>query len=121
MRWLLDQGLPRGATALLRRLGHDAVHVGDLNLSMASDSEILLRGFEEDRVVATLDADFHAILAQTGAGKPSVVRIREEGLKAGELAEILSRIAGRFETELSKGCLLTYLKATVRIRAIPLK
>jgi predicted nuclease of predicted toxin-antitoxin system len=44
MRFLLDQGLPRSAAALLRNRGIDAVHVGEIGLVVASDPEILLRG-----------------------------------------------------------------------------
>jgi predicted nuclease of predicted toxin-antitoxin system len=119
MRWLLDQGLPQSATGLLNQSGHDAVHVGHFGMAKASDAEILNLGREAYRVVVTLDADFHSLLAHSREGKPSVVRIREEGLKAPELSEILDRIGKRFEAELTEGCLLTYLKGKVRIRKIP--
>ena len=35
---LLDQGLPIGAAAILRRDGWDAVHVSELGLATADDS-----------------------------------------------------------------------------------
>ncbi len=119
MRWLLDQGLPQSATGLLNQSGHDAVHVGHFGMAKASDTEILKLGRDDDRIVVTLDADFHSILVHSREGKPSVVRIREEGLKALEPSEILDRIGKRFERELTKGCLLTYLKGKARIRKIP--
>lgn len=120
MRWLLDQGLPRGAASELNRSGHDAVHVGDINMAHASDSEILAYGLRENRIVATLDADFHALLAISGAEKPSVIRIREEGLKGPELAALLKRIAARFTAELLSGSMMTFANGKVRTRSLPL-
>lgn len=70
MRFLLDQGLPRGAARLLVEAGHDAVHVGDLRMAAAADEMILRFGDRDDRVVVTLDADFHMLLANSGAAGP---------------------------------------------------
>jgi hypothetical protein len=62
MKLLLDQGLPRSAAMLLREGGIDTLHVGEIGLAAATDNEILQRGRQEERVVVTLDADFHALL-----------------------------------------------------------
>jgi predicted nuclease of predicted toxin-antitoxin system len=42
MRWLLDQGLPLSAATLLCDAGDDAVHVGQIGMAEAEDSQILL-------------------------------------------------------------------------------
>ena len=96
MRWLLDQGLSRGAILELECRGHDAIHVGNVQMAASSDSEILAYALMQDRIVVTLDADFHALLAHSGAHHPSVLRIREEGLKGSEVAALIHRIAERF-------------------------
>jgi predicted nuclease of predicted toxin-antitoxin system len=41
MRLWLDRGLPRTAVGLLRSNDDDSVHVGELGVSTATDSEIL--------------------------------------------------------------------------------
>lgn len=120
MRWLLDQGLPRGAAAALVALGHDAIHIGELGMSEAPDIEIFSYGKIDDRVIVTLDSDFHALLAASGENKPSVVRIREEGLKAAPLASVISGIALRFEDALLEGCVMSYHEGKVRHRSLPL-
>lgn len=61
MQLLLDQGLPRSAAILLSEAGIDAIHVAQIGLSAAEDTEILQKAQEEERIVVTLDADFHAI------------------------------------------------------------
>lgn len=82
---LLDQGLPRTAAKILKEKGWDVLHTGDIGLSRASDNEILEYARAEKRVIVTLDADFHAILAVANDSEPSVVRIRQEGLKGRRL------------------------------------
>ena len=67
IRALLDQGLPRSAVRLLREAGWDVVHTRDIGLATASDMRILERARAEQRMVVTLDADFHRLLATSGA------------------------------------------------------
>ena len=99
MKLLLDQGLPRSAAALLREQGIDAVHTGEIGLATATDARILDQAQNENRVVVTLDADFHALLALTGASSPSVIRIRIEGLRASALAELLRELLGDWNSQ----------------------
>src|SRR5260370_36031812 len=89
MRLLLDQGLPRSAILHLKNAGIEAVHVGDRGLATASDSKILDFGRQEDRVVVTLDADFHSLLTLSGGTGPSVIRIRIECLRSEALTTLL--------------------------------
>ena len=53
-------------------------------MSRATDEEILAFSLEKNAIVVTLDADFHTILAVSGASGPSVIRLRLQGLGAGE-------------------------------------
>jgi len=120
MRWLLDQGLPRSAAAILRDSQEDAIHVGDIGMAEAPDLEIIRHALGEDRIIVTLDADFHALLASAGSSKPSVIRVREEGLKGQQLATLILRIGRQFRTELHGGCVMTFIGGKIRHRALPL-
>jgi predicted nuclease of predicted toxin-antitoxin system len=75
MKLLLDQGLPRSTVKHLAAAGIAAEHVGDLGMASAGDDVILDAARQRQAVVVTLDADFHQLLAATGAVTPSVVRI----------------------------------------------
>ncbi len=120
MRWLLDQGLPRSAAAILNNAQENAVHVGDLGMSEAPDTAILEYASAESRIIVTLDADFHALLAMASASKPAVIQIREEGLKSPQLATLLLQIAKQFEKELQTGCVMTFFGGKIRYRALPI-
>lgn len=90
MKLLLDQGLPRSTVQHLAGVGIPAEHVGELGVGRAADADILDAARERQAVVATLDADFHSLLAASRATGPSVVRIRIEGLNGEQLATILA-------------------------------
>lgn len=119
IRVVLDQGLPRGSAVYLREAGWDAVHVGEINMSRASDAEILDYARREHRVCITLDADFHALLVLRFEAAPSVVRIRIEGLQAIAMAELLLRIWPKIEAAVSEGAMVTVTERQVRIRRLP--
>jgi predicted nuclease of predicted toxin-antitoxin system len=107
MKLLLDQGLPRGTTPFLVQAGIDAVHVGDIGHSRSEDPVILQLGLESARIVVTLDADFHTLLALSGAASPSVIRIRIEGLKAEPMAKLLQTVLAQCAADLEKGAAVT--------------
>lgn len=117
---LLDQGLPRGAVALLAERGFDAVHAADLGLARAPDSAILARAREEGRTVITLDSDFHMLLALSRATGPSVIRIRIEGL---DHIGVSDRVVAVFEShgaDLDGGAVISVTERATRVRKLPL-
>jgi predicted nuclease of predicted toxin-antitoxin system len=81
-RILLDQGLAPHAAAILRRNGLDAAHVSEIGMERAEDIQIMEKARIDERVCVTLDHDFHAHLAMTGHGRPSVILLRVQGLDA---------------------------------------
>jgi predicted nuclease of predicted toxin-antitoxin system len=120
MKLLLDQGLPLSAAALLRDAGIDTIHVGEIGMSEAEDAEIIQRAKEEERVVATLDADFHTLLALDEAISPSVIRIRIERLRAQAMTDLLLMVIAECEEELEQGSAITVEPSRIRIRRLPL-
>lgn len=120
MKMLLDQGLPVSAARLLRGLGMDTVHTGECGLARASDAEILRYAEAQGRVLVSLDADFHALLARTRRCRPSVIRIRIEGLRAEGLAVLVRHVVARCEDDLSAGCVISVQQDCVRLRRLPI-
>lgn len=89
-------------------------------MSTASDEEILEAARTSGSVVVTLDADFHMLLAVRHWIQPSVVRIRIEGLKGEELADVVHRAAGAAEPELRAGAAMSVTSSSIRVRRLPL-
>ena len=118
---LLDQGLPRSTVQFLSALGVSCQHVGDLGMSHATDAAILAFAKQQDWIIVTLDADFHSILAVSGAAGPSVIRIRIEGFDGQQLAALLADVLQVASAELASGALVSVTAPNmVRIRSLPI-
>lgn len=120
MRILIDQNLPYRTAEYLRGKGHDAVHVGTVDPRM-SDRAILERAAREDRVCVTRDADFHAMLSQSGMTKPSVIRLRIEDLDCEGTADLIDRVCELLAEPLAAGAMVTLTRNRVRFRRLPLE
>jgi len=120
MKLLLDQGLQRSAVILLRESNVDAVHVGEIAMFESEDLDIITRADQDNRIVVTLDADFHTLLALNELTSPSVIRIRIEGLKAEARKKLLSAVIIECTEDLQNGASITIDSNRVRIRKLPL-
>ena len=89
-------------------------------MAAASDAEILEEGRQREAVVVTLDADFHALLAISGALQPSVVRIRIEGMKGEQVARLIQRIEAVAKSDLEAGSAVTVTERRIALRRLPL-
>ena len=117
---LLDQGLPRSLVKLLQASGINAEHVGDIDMSTAKDSEIIQYSKKNNRIIITLDSDFHTLLALSSDSIPSVVRIRIEGLKAPDYLPLIQTIIKQCEEDLEQGCVVSVQEKQIRVRQLPI-
>ena len=120
MTLLLDQGLPRSTVFYLAEKGITSQHTGDCGLATAQDSTIIEHAREQKCVVVTLDSDFHTQLALSGAEKPSVIRIRMEGLRAESIARLIAEVRHACGKELEAGAMVSVTTSGIRIRHLPL-
>ena len=120
-RILLDQRLAPHAAAILRHHGLDAVHVSEIGMEQAEDIQILEKTRIDERVCITLDHDFHAHLAMTGHGRPSVVLLRAQGLDAQGQADLIRLVYVQCEDALSEGAAVSADRDSIRVRRLPLR
>jgi predicted nuclease of predicted toxin-antitoxin system len=76
VRLLVDANLSPRVAQALRNHGHDAIHVIDVDLATASDTEIAARAEADGSIVVTADNDFPMHLALRRATSPSIVLLR---------------------------------------------
>ena len=103
----------------MRDAGVDALHVADLGMAAAPDSDILAWCRQHRAVAVTLDADFHAAIALSGEVAPSAIRLRVQGLKGPETARLLIDVLASRRSQLEAGALITVQHGRLRVRNLP--
>jgi predicted nuclease of predicted toxin-antitoxin system len=119
-RLVLDQGVPRDAAARLRALGYECMHAGEIGMGKSGDDEILAWSLGKNAIIVTLDADFHTILAVSGASGPSVIRVRMQGLGARAVAELVHDVLVGFGDDLKRGSLVTVKARKITCHRLPI-
>src|SRR6266566_1295177 len=76
MKLLVDANLSPRIAVRLRQNGHEASHVGDHDLLLASDEEILKHAVSTSCAIISADSDFATMLALAGLRGPSLVLLR---------------------------------------------
>jgi len=116
---LLDQGLPRALPSFSAT--RDGMwSTSELGFSHATDRDILDLARAQSGVCVTCNADFHAMLALADASGPSVIRIRIEGLRAEQVATLLTTVWPRIAADLEVGAVVSITAQSVRVRRLPL-
>lgn len=64
MRFLADMGVSPRFVKWLRTEGHDAIHLFEQKLHRLSDSDILVKAKNENRILLTMDLDFSRLLSR---------------------------------------------------------
>jgi predicted nuclease of predicted toxin-antitoxin system len=106
---------------LLRGKGIDTVHVSEIGWARAEDTKIIELAQTNDRIIVTLDADYHAAIALTSAPLPSVIWIRVVNLRAAEYVEIIMPILNEYKEMLINGILITIRSdRQVKTRLLPI-
>lgn len=121
MKFLVDQNVSYRLCGFLRAAGHDATHVGDLNLGTADDQVIMECARSDGRVILSADTDFGTLLAAQRTAKPSVILTREvSALAAADLAALLLANLAAIEDAHEAGAVVAIGRRAIRIRRLPL-
>lgn len=102
MNLLADEGIDRQIVERLRRDGHEALYVAEMDPSI-SDNDVLNRANEQNALLVTADKDFgEMVFHQNLLAAGGVVLIRLAGLSPERKAEIVSRVFRDRSVELPK-------------------
>jgi len=89
-------------------------------MSRASDEEILDICLQYPTVLVTFDADFHAMLARSGANQPSIIRIRLVSPVPSVVSERVQGALRIFHQEVLEGAVLSVKPRQTTCRRLPL-
>ena len=120
MRFLIDQALSPAVAELLVTAGHDAAHVRDYAMQMATDSAILDRAHDEGRIVVSADTDFGTLLVLRRHPSSSVVLFRRgTQRRPEEQAALLLANLPAIEADLNEGSIVVLEPNRLRVRRLP--
>jgi len=121
MKFLVDNPVSPLVADVLRRDGHDAIHVLDYGLQAAPDDVIFARASQEGRIVVTSDTDFGLLAARMKIERPSIVLLHHSfPHRPSEQARILTRNLAQLSTALEQGSLVVLERRRIRIRLLPI-
>ncbi len=102
MKFLIDQNLPIGLLDVLQALGHEALHVKQLDLATASDRHIWHVASARGATVVSKDSDF-VNFAVRGAAETALVRLRVGNCTNAALYDIVRRTWADVVARLEEG------------------
>ena len=122
MKLLVDADLSPQVANRLRQDGHDASHVGDHDLLLASDEEILKHAISTSCAIVSADSDFATMLALAGLRGPSLILLRSaDHLAPDEQAELLLANLPQLVEDLGAGCVVSISTRHLRVRPLPMR
>ena len=120
MNFVADAGISPRTVEFLREQGHDVVHVRDIGMQRAKDSEILELARSQDRIVLTVDLDFGDLLALGLRDKPSTIIFRLDDETAESVNTNLLTVLAQTESDLRDGALILVQEFRYRVRRLPI-
>lgn len=121
MKFLADMGISPKTAAILRSLGHDAVHLHDQGLDSLEDPAILAKAREEGRILLTHDLDFGELIAVSEAMLPGVVVFRLRNMRPERVSRYLEDTISRHAEAMERGAIISVTEGQVRVRLLPLR
>jgi predicted nuclease of predicted toxin-antitoxin system len=120
MKFVIDVNLSRKWLHVLLAAGLEAVYWSDFGNEEDGDDMIMAWARDNNSIVLTCDLDFNAMLAASGASKPSVVQLRPGKHRPELLIGRLALALKAYHMHLDAGALLTIDFGSSRVSRLPL-
>lgn len=121
MKLLADVHISPRTVEFLRSLGHDVIRVPEVLPASASDAAIIQHARQHDQVILTQDLDFSALVALSGATRPSILSLRLASARIEHVNEVLQRVLADLGPTLRAGAIVSVEEHRIRIRDLPIR
>ena len=121
MRLLVDMPVSPRTAEFLRILGHEVVHIAELDMAQASDSEIIERAKAEGMTIVTEDLDYGTILAATGELEPGVIILRVGNWTRKQIEHRLEQVFRQMPENSFRNAIAVMERHRVRLRRLPVR
>jgi predicted nuclease of predicted toxin-antitoxin system len=105
----------------LRAGGFDAVRITELLDARSTDEAVLAEAARQGAVLISRDQDFSAIVALSGATRPSLLNIRMSSVDPKVIADAVMLVLRTAHDELSAGAVATLDDVGVRVHQLPIR
>jgi predicted nuclease of predicted toxin-antitoxin system len=121
VKFLVDENLSPRLCCYLADAEDSAEHVRDALGAGTSDDHVLDHARERGQVIVTADTDFGALIARSGARRPSVILVRELlGLTVSDQGSLLAANLEQIRDVLSNGAVVVLGLDGIRVRPLPI-
>jgi len=116
---LADVNISPLVVAALRDLGTTVVRIGEVLDVRSPDEAIVAEAVRAGAILVSRDQDFSAILATTGATRPSLINVRVSDVDPGRLARVIAAALEALRDDLTRGAIVTIDDGGLRVHPLP--
>jgi predicted nuclease of predicted toxin-antitoxin system len=116
MRIKVDEDLPRAATQMLRRQGHEALGVIEQGMGGTKDPDLWRAVQGEDRFLVTADKGFGDIRSYPPGTHQGILLLRPDQAGIRPVLDLLERVLAAYDLETLVGTIVVATARGVRIR-----
>jgi predicted nuclease of predicted toxin-antitoxin system len=120
MKFLVDQPVSPLLAAWLRERGHDAVHVRDIGLAAAPDTQLVALAISHGRVLITADLDYPRIIALSKNDRPGLILFRAGNVSDTQMLHLLQRTLTEVPEDQLASSIVVVGEHSIRIARLPL-